>query len=112
MVELNLAMCAAVRDHMIRAVRCYPDTPRTQWSVTQRLFLNFSERQVRVDGVFMKPRRRDAVVMIIRAPTRLARAASRRHRSTQDARLAGPGRFKRVPGPLDLGDGKSSHGKG
>ena len=31
MVELNLAMCAAVRDHMIRAVRCYADTPRTQW---------------------------------------------------------------------------------
>ena len=31
MVELNLAMCAAVRDHMIRAVRAYPDTPRTQW---------------------------------------------------------------------------------
>ena len=82
MVELNLAMCAAVRDHMIRAVRAYPDTPRTQWSVTQRPFPNVSERQVRVDGV----------VMIIRAPTRLARAASRRRRSTQDARLAGPGR--------------------
>ena len=31
MVELNLAMCAAVRDHMIRAVRAYPDTQRTQW---------------------------------------------------------------------------------
>ena len=31
MVELNLAMCAAVRDHMIRAVRCYPDTQRTRW---------------------------------------------------------------------------------
>ena len=31
MVELNLAMCAAVRDHMIRAVRAYPDTQRTRW---------------------------------------------------------------------------------
>jgi dynein heavy chain len=31
MVELNVAMCAGVRDHMIRAVRAYPDTVRTQW---------------------------------------------------------------------------------
>ena len=46
MVELNLAMCAAVRDHMIRAVRAYPDTPRTQWSATQRPFPSISQLEV------------------------------------------------------------------
>ena len=41
--------------------------------LTQRLFPNFSELQVRVDGVFMKPRRLDAVDVAVRESTRLAR---------------------------------------
>ena len=35
--------------------------------LTQCLFLNFSEVQLRVDGVFMKPRRLDAVDVVVRA---------------------------------------------
>jgi len=31
MVEINVAMCGAVRDHMIRAVRAYADMARTEW---------------------------------------------------------------------------------
>jgi hypothetical protein len=41
--------------------------------LTRRLFPNFSELQVRVDGVFMKPRSLDAVDVAIRESTRLAR---------------------------------------
>ncbi|KAH8098241.1 dynein light chain binding protein [Aureococcus anophagefferens] len=33
MVEINVAMCKAVRDHMIRAVRAYPETKRTRWMI-------------------------------------------------------------------------------
>ena len=48
--------------------------------LTQRLFLSFSELQVRVDGVNAMPRRRDAVDVAVRESTRLV---SRRRRSTQ-----------------------------
>ena len=48
---------------------------RTGWSglslvLTQRLFPNFSELQGRVDGVFMRPCRLDAVDVAVRESTR------------------------------------------
>ena len=41
--------------------------------LSQRLFLNFSELQVRVDGVGAMPHRLDAVDVASREPTRRAR---------------------------------------
>ena len=38
-------------------------------ALTQRLFLNFSELQVRVDGVNALPRRLDVVDVAVREPT-------------------------------------------
>ena len=35
-------------------------------ALTQRLFLTFSELQVRVDGVFMRPHRLDAIDAAVR----------------------------------------------
>ena len=48
--------------------------------LSQRLFLNFSELQVRVDGVCAIPHRLDAVDVASREPTRRARE-SRQYRN-------------------------------
>ena len=45
-------------------------------SVTQCLFLKFSELQVRVDGVNAMPRRRDAVDVAVRESPRLVSFAT------------------------------------
>jgi hypothetical protein len=44
--------------------------------LTQRLFLKFSELQLWEDGVGAMPRRRDAVVVVVREPTRRVRVVS------------------------------------
>ena len=73
-------------------------------SVTQRLFLWFSELQLWEDGVFMSPRRLDAVDVAAREPDGVRATQARALLDPQEAsrvRLCGEG--EEAPGRTDHG---------
>jgi len=70
-----------------RVRKDFDQSKKLSTALTRRLFLNFSELQVRVDGVNATRCHRDAVDVAVRASTRLARSRS----SSGTTRLAGPG---------------------
>ena len=56
-----------------RVRKDFDQSKKLSTALTRRLFLNFSELQVRVDGVGAMPHRLDAVDVASREPTRRAR---------------------------------------
>ena len=60
-----------IASEMKSLARDCPDVEQFKPVLTQRLFPNVSELQGRIDGVFMRPHRLDAVVVAVRESTRL-----------------------------------------